>query len=92
MEEYVEVVELETRREFRKYGLLVVLDRNQINKDDPGAGTPAMVYFNDENGICGSLDCAIGEQEIGCGEYVLSYSQLKWLDEIRDIADDFFRE
>lgn len=64
----------------RRYS--VVLDPSEIFPNDPGNGTPAMVYG--PNGTSATYNCAIGESELtnsrGGGEGI-SASAYRWLDE-----------
>lgn len=68
----------------------VELDKGEINMDDPGEGTPAMVYG--PNGSCGTLYAAQGEGELACGPsvHVLPDSVTNWLnEEVDEIAENF---
>lgn len=76
----------------KKHGLTLVLDRNEVFEDDPGQGTPAMVYVGEEGGdICCTLWCALGEERIewdrGCRK--LSQRQIDWLEEMEVVASRF---
>lgn len=66
-------------------GLVLVLDSSQVFPDDPGNGTPAMVYLK-RNGCeiaSSTYNCALGEGELGSygykPPYQLSGAQLDWL-------------
>lgn len=73
-------------------GLRLVLDSREIYPDDPGQGTPAMVY-------CGNASatywCALGEAELTGprGETVpLSSAQANWLEAEESAVDAFLTE
>ena len=53
-----------TTRKISKHGLTVLFDRREVFSDDPGAGTPAMVYLDSDNDYCASLNCAQNEGEL----------------------------
>lgn len=68
--------------------LRIELDKTQVFPDDPGAGTPAMVYLGDYSA---TYWCAVGE---GCldgskGERDLTRREMEWLDQQGDIIDKF---
>jgi hypothetical protein len=75
--------------------LLVVLDRDRVVKDDPGADTPALVYLNPrpfcaEPKSCdgsATLWCAEGEGEIE--GYKLTRQECRWLSSLIDAAEEF---
>lgn len=74
--------------------LRVELDRSQVFPDDPGNGTPALVFGP---GCSSTYWCAIGEGELlrdkGDGVYVLTESQFNWLESIeQEITDFLYRE
>jgi hypothetical protein len=74
-----------------KYGLRVMLDKTQVFKEDPGRGTPAMVY--NKAGASATYTCACNEGELensrtGNMNY-LNDKQLKWLAEIETDIDKF---
>ena len=58
-------------------GLKIVLDRSEVFPDDPGAGTPAMVY--DAKGNCATFHVAMNEGELECGDVRLTAAQTAWL-------------
>jgi hypothetical protein len=41
---------MENKKEYKGYGLLIVLDKDEIDSLDPDIGTPAMVYRVNELG------------------------------------------
>jgi hypothetical protein len=53
---------MENTKVYEKYGLKVVLNKAQVFKEDPGRGTPAMVY--NERGASATWSCAINEGEL----------------------------
>lgn len=67
----------------------VVLDKDQVIADDPGAGTPEMVYG--PNGSCGTLYAAQSNGELVCGtnEHTLPGNIVNWLDSIDDEVAEF---
>lgn len=67
-------------------GIRLVLDANEIYPDDPGNGTPAMVYCNQ---YPGTYWCALDTGAIGGGEYVLTDAQYRWLDHHFDLVSEF---
>ena len=61
-------------------GIKIELDSTQVFPDDPGAGTPAMVYLNE---YCATYWCACGEGELLSdrrGTKRLTPDQLNWLE------------
>jgi hypothetical protein len=67
--------------------LRIELDRDEVFPDDPGNGTPAMVYVTDKQGkqCSGTFWCANDTGEV---DYVeLSEAQLTWL---RDQEDEVY--
>jgi hypothetical protein len=61
-------------------GISIVLDSAQIFPDDPGAGTPAMVYFNPYGKeYSATFYCALDTGELECGEHTLSITHCNWL-------------
>lgn len=74
-----------------KYGSLsVVCDPSQVFPNDPGAGTPAMVFH--KNGACATLWCAMGEGELDHarkGMYRLTDKQVNWLESIEPEVVEF---
>ena len=57
-------------------GIKLVLDTTQVFPDDPGAGTPAMVYIN-KGQDSATFWCAVDTGE--CDDVRLSDKQCKWL-------------
>lgn len=64
------------------------LDPSQCFPEDPGAGTPAMVYG--PRGVSGTYGCAVETGELECGEHVLPPAVLRWLqsDEVEEAANE----
>ncbi len=68
-------------------GLRVVLDRQRVVPDDPGADTPAMVYYKCRQFEASSTYwCAMGESALEItsgknkyGQFELSQNQCDWL-------------
>jgi hypothetical protein len=74
--------------------LVVELDKSQVFPDDPGAGTPAMVYLDTSKGRhSATYWCAIGEGEVEnnhTGEMKqLTEKQLEWLEVLNSEIDNF---
>jgi hypothetical protein len=71
-------------------GLRVALDRSQVFPDDPGQGTPAMVYLF---GYSSTFWAASGEGELlHSGDHPprkLTPEQCRWLDEIEEDVTQF---
>ena len=57
-------------------GLTLVLDPTQVFPNDPGAGTPAMVYLR---GSSGTYGCVVDTGELDCGRFTLTDAQHRWL-------------
>jgi len=58
--------------------ILVELDKNEIYPNDPGMGTPVMIYLR--GGASGSWNCVISEGEVE--GHPLTRSQSAWLESI----------
>lgn len=71
-------------------GLMLVLDISEMDIDDPGQGTPAMIYA-DNYKYSGTYFAVIAEGEIE-GYKPLTVSQLKWLDSVADDVDDWIND
>ena len=72
---------------------IVLLDSAQVNKADPGEGTPAMVYG--PHGSCGTLWTAMNTGEVvgGDTEHTIPHNVLTWLqDVVADEAESFLYE
>lgn len=67
----------------------VELDKEQVIPDNPGEGTPAMVYG--PNGSCGTLYAAQDTGELSCGPsvHVLPDNVTKWLNDNDEEIDAF---
>ena len=80
---------------FRKGKLRVELDTQEVFPDDPGKGTPAVVFFDSDNRKFSSTAtywCAIGEGELcnAKGEAKqLTEKQLEWLNNLGGEIDQF---
>lgn len=72
-------------RTLHKQGWRIELDRNQIFADNPGEGTPAMLYGPD--GECATFFCALDTAETEEGP--LPYAIHQWLDECCEQVDAF---
>ena len=73
----------------------LVLDSTQVFPDDPGAGTPAMVYLRRAGREVGSATywCAIGEAELdnyGGGVFLLSPQSVAWLEAQESKVDKLY--
>lgn len=66
-------------------GMRVVLDAKEIHPDDPGAGTPAMVYLPFGRGSA-TYWCALNEGAVDTpnGDCELLPRQIRWLEEIEN--------
>jgi hypothetical protein len=63
-------------------GIRIELDSAEIFPDDPGQGTPAMVYVGEGDQHSGTYWAALNEGELICGrsgDYQLNASQHNWL-------------
>jgi len=71
------------------YGVKLILDPEEIDLDDPGQGTPALVEFK---GGFASYNCAVGEGEVDRGGSIISIPEksVTWLDEQSPIIDQMF--
>lgn len=67
----------------------VELDKEQVIPDNPGEGTPAMVYGPKKS--CGTLYAAQDNGELACGPSVhtLPASVTDWLNQIDEEVDNF---
>ena len=78
-------------------GLRVVCDRNRVVPDDPGADTPAMVYYKcRQYEASATYWCAMGEShlQINSGkfrdeEHKLTQTQCEWLDSLEPEITEF---
>lgn len=62
-------------------------DTSEVFPDDPGNGTPLMVYA--PNGETGTLYCTPGEGVISGDEQEVPEPVMRWLDSIQSEAEDF---
>jgi hypothetical protein len=72
-----------------RYGLTLELDTDEICEDDPGAGTPAMVYTKDERGrtVAATYYTAVAMGEV---EHVqLRDQQVSWLESQEGVVERF---
>ena len=67
-------------------GIRLVLDADEIFPDDPGQGTPAMVYLGDYSG---TYWCCYDTGELDCGAAGLDDNQVAWLDSVSNLVDKF---
>lgn len=74
-----------------KYGLKIVLDKSEVFPDDPGRGTPAIVY--NKRGASATFTCAMNEGELDNSDTgfmnKLSDKQIDWLYEIQNEVEEF---
>jgi hypothetical protein len=68
-------------------GWTLFLDAAQIIPNDPGAGTPAMVYS--PTGVSGTYWCVNDTGEIGCGDETVPRDVARWLESKSDDVDAF---
>lgn len=66
-------------------GIRIELDSSEVVPNDPGAGTPAMVYLGND---CATFWCAM---DYGClqDDTELSERQSRWLDEQEETVNAF---
>ena len=69
-------------------GIHLVLDRTEIFPDDPGQGTPALV-FDAFWKHSASYSCACDMGELDCGEAQLTDRQIDWLFQQSEEVDRF---
>lgn len=69
-------------------GLVLELDTDEINLDDPGMGTPAIVTVGDENGTYWAA-LETGELCCGRGVYTLTSAQQRWIEQQQQVVADF---
>ncbi len=76
-------------------GIRIELDKDQVFKDDPGQGTPAMVRLNrgrHKPEGCSTYTCASNEGEIDAGSdgfVKLNEAQCLWLNQQEDAIGKF---
>lgn len=69
------------------YGIKLVLDTDEVFPDDPGNGTPAMVYYSTGSA---TYWCAIGESEVWDRQAIrLPDRCLTWLENQETELDNF---
>lgn len=78
-------------------GIRIELDSAEIFPHDPGAGTPAVVILEDEDGkeATATFWCALGEGEVSSREagYIkLTDEQWNWLSEQEDVVGAFLHD
>lgn len=80
--------------------LRVELDKSQVYRDDPGNGTPAMVYIYRRRAqqpfASSTYNCACGTGELLAinyhdDNYQLTNEQIAWLNSIEDQVGDFLQ-
>jgi hypothetical protein len=85
---------------FKLRKLQVICDRKRVIPNDPGADTPAMVYYR-KYGLEASatLWCAMGEGELQItyprnvsGVHRLTDHQIEWLESIEPKVNEFLYE
>lgn len=80
-----------TKKTYYGFGLKIVLDRSQVFPDDPGQGTPAMVYS--ASGASATLWCAMSEGELVYSKTgnirILNDKQVEFLNSIQKKAEAF---
>lgn len=79
-------------KEYKQGNLCLVLDRNRVVPNDPGADTPAMVYYTGKYQACATYWCAVGEGELEIfrgGFHKLTQKQINWLDSLSDKLEEF---
>jgi hypothetical protein len=70
---------------FERGNLKLVLDQQQIFPEDPGLGTPAMVYLKTKDGtVCSTYWCYLGEGTVDC--YELTDAQMAWLNKHEEMV------
>ncbi len=73
------------KQTLRGPGIRIELDSDEINNEDPGAGTPAMVHVGRETGTYG---CIVETGETVNGT-MLTKRQNQWLEDQRDAVEKF---
>lgn len=77
------------------HGIKLILDSSEINLDNPGDGTPALVNYK---GGSASFNCAIGEGEVDAMGRIIQIPQeaIDWLNDqesqIDAMYDNFMKE
>lgn len=67
-------------------GARVVLDREKVNDNDPGADTPAIVEWR---GHSGTFWCCADTGEIDAGDATLPQEVTDWLNTLHDRVNTF---
>lgn len=69
-------------------GLKLILDKDEIFPDDPGAGTPAIVECRE---CTATYNCAVGTGELlgNPRTHQLSQAQLEWLGKVEGKMEKF---
>jgi hypothetical protein len=73
-------------------GIRIELDTDEVIPDDPGAGTPAMVYVTGPVAGQATYWCALDTGEIDTGRHGyrdLTPAQSAWLERQLDAVNDF---
>ena len=82
---------------FKKGNLQVVCDRKRVVPNDPGADTPAIVYFYGKYKASATYWCAVGEGELEItgrphGFHKLTEKQVEWLSDLDSEITEFLYE
>lgn len=72
---------------FERHGLVVELDPTEVFPNDPGQGTPVMVYWP-EKGLSGTFFCVLDSGMID--DYPLSERRLEWLSSLEEEVAEWF--
>ena len=88
-------VNIERRFKRESFGLTVVFDASEIYPNDPGLGTPVMVYSQQER-LSATWHCAVSEGELlgggVCGYLALSRRQSEWLQSLEPLVEKFYEK
>lgn len=84
---------MSNKKTFHRGSITVELDREEVFPDDPGQGTPAMVFHRDRSGAVYSATywcaCDTGELDGDAGCKRLREDDLEWLDGLDSDVNDF---
>lgn len=75
------------RKTLTKNGWSIVLDKDEVFPDDPGQGTPAMLYS--PKGLSSTYFCALDNGVIGDHDQPIPRSILDWMEEKMEEIDAF---